>query len=424
MDKKLLKVGIISFFLVTSLLCGCAKKGKESVRKVNLRFENWEVTPEQLSIWKEITDKFNQGQSKIHVELQPVQGGTQKIITEMAGGVAPDIFFWDTNLLTPLATKGAVLDLTSLAKKNKIEQSIYYPIAWNGCSIQDKLYGLPCYWGTDAIAYNKDIFDRGKVSYPNDNWTWNDFLKTARKLTKEEGGRVIQYGCTPPDNYHIVTQFGGSWFNEKGEFTADSPEAVKALTFLHDLRYKYHVAPSLASLPPDFYRGEIDFFMTGRVAMFRANAFVIPVLKKIKQFRWDVAALPKTDGKRTFQEGSGILCISSQSTHPEEAFDFVKFACGKEGQAILAKGGNCIPALKEVAEKSFAPPPKNIGIYISQVENTAFSPRRFSWYQNWDAQIRRPEMDKLMIDKQTAEKTVKNIKEKTNLFFRSQIRTD
>lgn len=69
------------------------------------------------------------------------------------------------------------------------------------------------------------------------------------------------------------------------------------------------------------------------------------------------------------------------SIYPKEAFEFIKFVCGKEGETILAKGGSLIPALKEVTEKSFTPPPENIKVYINQVENVAFSPGRFPWYE-------------------------------------------
>lgn len=419
MNKKFLIIGMI-LLIVTELFSGCGRKIKKREGRITLRFENWEVTPEQLSLWKEVTDKFNQSQSGLYVKFQPVQGGTQKIITEMAGGAAPDIFYWGApGILSPLVAKKAVVDLTPFIEEEDINPADYFPSVWNASKFEGKIYGLPCYWGTDAIAFNKELFDQENIPYPSLDWTWEEFLKIAQRLTKRKGGRMIQYGCTPPDSYHIMIQFGGSWFNEKGKFTADSPEGKAALTFLQDLRYKYKVAPSLASLPPDFYRGEIDFFMTGRVAMFRANTFVLPVLKKIKQFRWDLAPIPRSKGKRrAFEEGSGVLCISSQTKYPKEAFEFVRFACGEEGETILAKGGALIPALKEVAEKSFTPPPENIKIYIDQVESIAFSPRRSLWYREWDAQIRRPEMDKLMINKQSPEETLINIKRKTEGFLK------
>ena len=418
MDKKFLVMSTI-FLLITVILSSCVKEKRESTKKIKLRFENWEVTSEQLSLWQGVTDKFNQSQSKIYIKFEPVQGGTQKIITEIAGGAAPDIFYWCTPM-PELIMKKVVVDISPFIEKEDIDPLDYFPSVWNGSEFEDKIYGLPCYWSTDAIAYNKDLFDQEKVPYPSFDWTWDEFLKTAQRLTKRKEGRIIQYGCTPPDARHIIRNFGGNWFNQKGAFIADTPQSKEALTFLQDLRYKYQVAPSLASLPPNFYRGEIDFFMTGRVAMFRANTCILPVLKKIKQFRWDIAPIPRyKDKKRTVWEGGGVLCISSQSKYPKEAFEFVKFACGKEGETILAKGGALIPALKEVAKKSFLPPPENIKVYIDQVEDTIFEPARFPWYTEWISQVLTPELDKLMINKQSPEETIKNIKKKTEAFLGS-----
>ena len=64
MDKKFLVMSTI-FLLITVILSSCVKEKRESTKKIKLRFENWEVTSEQLSLWQGVTDKFNQSQSKI-----------------------------------------------------------------------------------------------------------------------------------------------------------------------------------------------------------------------------------------------------------------------------------------------------------------------------------------------------------------------
>jgi len=413
--KKYPLLGLV--FLSFFIFSGCAKKEGVKPEKVTLRFANWEVTPEQLSLWQEVVKKFNQTHPDIHIKFEPVSGGTQPIIVQIAGGMAPDIFYWCTpTILSPLVKKEAVLNLSPYIEKSGINPEDYFSVAWEASKFEGKIYGMPVYWGTTAIAYNKDIFDKEGVPYPPPDWTWKDFLELAKKLTRRKNGKVLQYGCTPPRG--IITFFGGSWFNEEGEFTGDSPEVKEALRFLQEVRYKYKVSPSLASLPPDYYRGEIELFLTGKVAMFAVESWAISVLKKIKEFRWDVAPLPRKKGKkRVVPEGAGVLCISTQSKYPQKAWEFVKFSASEGGQKILARGGNNIPALKKVARTHFLPPPANIKVFITQIEEVAFCPGRFPWYREWEMEILHSEMDKLLLNKQTVERTIEILRKKTETFL-------
>ena len=127
----------------------------------------------------------------------------------------------------------------------------------------------------------------------------------------------------------------------------------------------------MSGLPPtDYYRQEMELFMTGKVAMFNVSSWSLPTLKNIKAFGWNVVFTPRWKGrKKSFGEGSAVLCISAQSKYPKEGFQFLRFACGKEGRAILGRGRNCIPVLKDTAYSVFAvPPPQHIKVFLTQGE--------------------------------------------------------
>ena len=420
MRKKLLS-GLVILAVISFGISGCRGKKSVSGKKVEIRFENWEVTPEQLRIWQEVTDKFNQSQKDVFVKFQGIQGGPDKILIEIGGGSAPDVFFWDTHILSSLVKKKGLVNLAPFIKEAGINPTDYFAASWSGCVYPEGTFGLPCYWGENAIAYNKDLFDKAKTAYPKDDWNWDEFLKIARQLTIEKNGKTIQYGTTTPGlDPHFI---GQNWFDEKGRFTGDNKEMEQLLQFIQDLRYKYKVAPSLPGLPPkDYYRQEMELFMTGKVAMFNVSSWSLPTLKNIKTFNWDIAPTPLwKSGKKSFEEGSAVLCVSAQSKYPKEAFQFVRFACGKEGQAILGKGRNCVPTLKDVAYSVFAvPPPEHIKVFLTQSEGEKVSPSaaRFPWYNEWDSKILSPERDKLLLNIQTAKATLKNLKINTEKFLK------
>ena len=48
-------------------------------------------------------------------------------------------------------------------------------------------YSLPAKRITETILYNQKMFDDAGIPYPDKDWTYDEFLDTARKLTKGEG---------------------------------------------------------------------------------------------------------------------------------------------------------------------------------------------------------------------------------------------
>jgi len=47
------------------------------------------------------------------------------------------------------------------------------------------------------MFYNKKLFDQAGISYPSGDWTWEDFLAIAQKLTRDlDGdGATDQFGA-------------------------------------------------------------------------------------------------------------------------------------------------------------------------------------------------------------------------------------
>ena len=91
-------------------------------------------------------------------------------MTQIAGGVAPDIFF--VNDLQTFVEKGTLVDLTSWIKEDKEYFENFWPpslmdsLKWN-----DRFYTLPGNNGvTGLLFYNKDMFDKEKLPYPDEKF--------------------------------------------------------------------------------------------------------------------------------------------------------------------------------------------------------------------------------------------------------------
>ena len=130
---------------------------------------------------------------------------------------------------------------------------IIFPAYWNRVKLTARQYFLPMNYSTLALYYNKKLFDDAGLPYPTENWTWNDLLSAARKLTIDgnKDGVPEQWGIQMNANWengfeYWVAAAGGRLISEDGKKIVgymDSPEAIRALKFYADLYHKYRVAP-------------------------------------------------------------------------------------------------------------------------------------------------------------------------------------
>ena len=141
-----------------------------------------------------------------------------------------------------------------------------------------KLYFFPTSWNSVVVFYNKDLFDRAGVPYPSANWTWDDFLKAAKALTKRDAdGKVTQYGYFVPGyNFGLtpwlLTNDTDKLKNQWHESNAKDPKFRESMQFVHDLIHVHKVAPG-------FEKGVGDAqFAAKQVAMFSAGHWPVPTL--------------------------------------------------------------------------------------------------------------------------------------------------
>ncbi len=84
------------------------------------------------------------------------------------------------------------------------------------------------------MGYNQDLFDAAGVEYPKEDWTVDDFLATAKKLTipGKQWGYSGYYGNTFDLGNEIGIALVGGWggnvfTDDESKLVVDSPESSK-----------------------------------------------------------------------------------------------------------------------------------------------------------------------------------------------------
>ena len=75
----------------------------------------------------------------------------------------------------------------------------FYSDAIEKAKVNGEVRILPSVLRFTQIFYNKEIFDKAGVAYPEPGWSWDDFAATAQALTIRNGDQVEQWGFVDPN---------------------------------------------------------------------------------------------------------------------------------------------------------------------------------------------------------------------------------
>ncbi len=369
-------LSVLMFLHLAALLSGCGGSGDSE--QITIRFARWGL-PEELKAERELIREFEQANPdiKVRVEFNSWAEYWNKLQAQMAAGSAPDVFLIGGTYIHDYVVRDQIENLQPWMEKDSAAFDLgeYFEPTVKVFDFSSGLWALPRDCNTIGIYYNKTLFDKHGVPYPDDDWTWEDFIEKARALTVDENGdgRMESYGYLAAFESMEVHYISWIWQNGARVLNTDhnrsllaEPEAVEAMRFFSDLVLKEKVSPDTAQASTF----GSNMFLTGRLGMSSEGSWMVRLFSEIEGFDWDVAPLPK--GKISAAPVNGLgNAIYSGSENKEAAWRLVRFLSSKTYQEQLAKSGTSIPALKEVAysETYLDQHPANKEAFLRQIES-------------------------------------------------------
>jgi ABC-type glycerol-3-phosphate transport system substrate-binding protein len=345
----------------------------------------------------------------------------EKVLTQFAGGSAPDVLFVEVNNFKEFAAQGVLEDLTPyIDKAQTLKKSDFYDAIIDRFTVGGSLYVLPRDIAPICVVYyNKTMFDASGVKYPKENWTWDDMLRMSKKFVKKDANGVpTQYGYV--DDWPIWEAFV---FSNGGEMVdniknpkkcvMDRKAVIDAVQFRSDLINKYHVTPSPSQMTAMGGMGTADMFVSQRVAMFMSGIWKTPLFRsQITAFDWDVVPFPSSPkGIKAYPTGGSGYAIVKSSKNKEMAWKLVTYLAGAEGQKKLAETGLAQPAMKKIAESTAfldGKKPLNKKMLLKAVNYVKFEPLLPEW-EEINVSMIAPAFDKIWNGKEKAAAVLKKI---------------
>ena len=352
--KKMKK--LTTLLLATMLLAsmtGCGNKADAADGNVKLTFQIWDVN--QRDVMQEMANMYTEQNPNVQIEVQVTSWGEYwtKLEAAATGNTLPDIFWMHTNEILKYANNGILADLTGLyddVSATYYEDNFAEGLLENAKGSDGNIYGVPKDKDIVCLVYNKEMFDQAGVSYPDENWTWDDLI-TASQTIYDETGKYgyMAYADDQLGYWNFVYQAGGYILNDdKTSAGFLDPATQMAMQFYTDIQ-KYDFCPDQA-----FFAEQAPgtaFFSQAGAMFIEGNWNLKAQLDNFPEMvgKWDVAVLPKCENPVS---GDGRAVISNGLTYAtgakgknlDVAKDFLQFLGTPEAQRVQGDAGVAIPA--------------------------------------------------------------------------------
>ena len=360
-----------------------------------LTISNWGDAHDK-AVYDAVRQRFNAKYPNVLVNdnFVPINGWSNYlniILAEVAAGSAPDIISiaiegvrqgLAANLFMPL-TNYVANDPQGAALVGDVDQRLL-----DGLSKDGTLYLLPNTWNTMLVYYNTKMFAAANIDRPKDDWTWDDFLAVAKKLTTGDGDSKVFGFALPNFNFGLTPFWYGAGTSQlNAEWTQaqmTDQKFVDAVSWVRDLVTKEGVSPQPQGIDP------YQLFPAGKAAMTGAGHWVVGDWKKAGFTDWDIVPWPQKTNKASVYGVSGFA-IYPETKVADLAWEYVKELGSVQTQQDFVKVGGANPALKSVGQSpEFLSQAPHSELYVNAIDYslpvaapTVFSTLEPSFLRAW-----------------------------------------
>lgn len=306
---------------------------------------------------------------------------SQRLLCAIAGGVPPDVVFFNRFATGEWAARDALTDLRPMLEAqdpsdpNHINLDEYYDWSVDEVSYKDprdagppKIYGIPTTGDIRILYYNPKLLK--EAGYDRPPRTWEELREYTKRLTifKSPGDSskgIARLGFAPNFGnswlYLYAWQAGGELLSpDRARATMDSPPVARALRFMTDVYDDLGGARQVAAFQeglagestsggfrsnPFSGGADLDPFLRGAVAMKIDNDYALRTIADWKpdmDFKIAPAPMPADElakGRAPVTWAGGFsLIIPATSKNKDGAFKLIQYLMSWDATRLLEQG--------------------------------------------------------------------------------------
>lgn len=315
-------------------------------KPVTIKIYQWIAVPDdqwQQLFVEPVKEKFP------HITLEQVTRGEGLTPNELVvAGEFPDIYSI-TNNIRPYVNLELTQDMTSLIEEENIDLEEFDPSLIERSRVDGELVALPFYSSPTVLYYNKDIFDKFAVPYPQDGMNWDEVLDLAKQVSRPDQG--VQYKGMHPQS--IFAMKGGLPIDlldvETDEPTINTEQWKRLLELYANIVTLSNDEPLGGA-----YADVVNAFVKDKnVAMVISN--MMPYLPEGAKdgLNWDMVQLPSHEGYDGIKSlgDTMYMGINKVSKNQADAMKVLSVLTSQEVQTTMAAKYGYYPVLNSTAVK-------------------------------------------------------------------------
>ena len=322
-------------------------EGKKAEEQVTVEFWTISLQPTFNDYFNKLITDYEAQNPNVKIDWKdyPYDAVLNKLMTNIAGGEAPDVVNLNTELANQMGTKGALVDLNQ--ELTAEQKAAYFPGIYSSTEMGGQAYALPWYTGLPVLFLNKDLVEKAGLNPDTPPQTKQELNEWGRQIKEKTGA----YG-------YIFTMEARTLLEENLPFLS---EDYKKAAF-NTPEVEEYVNENLQLLndgviPKDIinYDKQVQYFASEQVAMSLSSS---PFINKIKTAAPDVyekmIAVPSPVGKAGIRYSNTMnLVVPAATSHKKEAVDFAVFVTNAANQLEFSKIANTLPSTVETAKDPF-----------------------------------------------------------------------
>lgn len=403
--KKMLALGMLTVMAVSAVLTGCggggsSSSGSSSDGKATLSIFVYGNEQEQ-AIYTDMINQFKEAHADEVADIEVQYSTKDDYGTTLTGMMTakdlPDVYYIGPETVSQYVDNGYAASLTPYLEElgldtSDLMQDILNFYRYDGTTTgQGDLYGLPHDASVFAYAYNKDLFDKEGIPYPDPEnpYTYDEFVEVCKQFTKDTDGdgEIDQWGCGAANAfmlYQYIWSNGASFLSDDYKtVTIDTPEFKEGLQKYIDLTLTHKVTPTVEQ---DASLGVYQRWLAGQEAFYACGTWDVAAFMDDETFpfEWDLCAYPTlSTGKTATWCGTVGYAVSALSDNQKLATELAYWMSAdtegnKQLSGITTGQSIQLPNLVSLADGEFRdaindgslPFPSNVDVFFNYLNGT------------------------------------------------------
>lgn len=309
----------------------------------------------------EIVEAFKK--SHPHLDVEEMRTGSwtefqEKLPAMLAAGVAPDVWHGEAGRSLGWRYHGVSADLTPYVERD-LNLNEYFFLDAARDPRTGEWTGIPSDFQVTALFYNTSHLPARGLAFPDDEWTTDDLVDAAEKLTIPGPECPLQYGLNL--NQGNITAgwmlwprlLGAEILNEdRTESRLNEAETIDAFDFMRSLLHEKQVTPipgGCGGYSTTAGNISMELYIYSRVRTYLNSGLDT----------FDVAPVPLSTAGKRFTTAVPNVWVINETASPEvkeAAWEWIKFQIGEEAQLIRMLDGAGVLVNRNVSPSFLSDP--------------------------------------------------------------------